>query len=77
MTPSFWRKWHRGIAFPASAFLLFAAITGVVVAMTEFVGEEEPLREATRAIVSLTVSGFVIYLTMRRRNPVGIQKVFW
>jgi len=45
--------------------------------MTEFFGEEEPLREATRAIVSLTVSGFVIYLTMRRRNPVGIQKVFW
>ncbi len=184
MNPSFWRKWHRWIAFPASAFLLFASVTGVVVAMTEFFGEEEALREATRDIVSpvktdspgaswqepiaralaaaardapgapvdrvqiqfkgtpatvsvflgkpgggedrrlvfdaasgalikidsyvdkplvhrihsgeafgdgglvfamlwgtvlafLTVSGFVIYLTMRRRNPVGIQKVFW
>jgi len=25
----------------------------------------------------LTVSGFVIYLTMRRKNPVGIQRIFW
>ena len=184
MNPSFWRKWHRWIAFPASLFLLFAAITGVVVAMTEFFGEEEALREATRDLVSpvstgsptaswqdpiaralagaareapgapidrvqvqfkgvpatvsvflgkpgggedrrlvfdaisgaliktdsyvdkplvhrihsgeafgdgglvmammwgtvlafLTLSGFIIYLTMRRRNPAGLQRVFW
>ena len=25
----------------------------------------------------LSVSGFIIYLTMRRRNPKGIQKIFW
>ena len=184
MNPSFWRKWHRWIAFPASIFLLFAAVTGVVVAMTEFFGEEEALREATRDLVSpvstgspaarwqdpiaralagaareapgapidrvqiqfkgipatvsvflgkagggedrrlvfdaisgaliktdsyvdkplvhrihsgeafgdgglvmammwgtvlafLTLSGFIIYLTMRRRNPTGLQRVFW
>jgi len=52
MNPAFWRKWHRWIAFPAAAFLLFAAITGVVVAMTEFFGDEEALREATRDLVS-------------------------
>ena len=44
MNPAFWRKWHRWIAFPASAFLLFAAVTGVAVAVTEFFGEEEALR---------------------------------
>ena len=52
MTPAFWRKWHRWIAFPAALFLLFAAITGVITAMTEFFGEAETLREATRNIVS-------------------------
>lgn len=184
MNPAFWRRWHRWIAFPAALFLLFAAVTGVITAMTEFVGEAEALREATRDMVSpirtdsaadawqlplaqalaraatespgapidkiqsssrdpsppstsssanraaakidvwvfdantgallrtdtyadkplihrihsgeafgdgglvfammwgttlafLTVSGFVIYLTMRRRNPTGLQRVFW
>lgn len=48
----FWRKWHRWIGFPAALFLLFAAITGFLVAFTEFFGEEEALREATRNIVS-------------------------
>jgi uncharacterized iron-regulated membrane protein len=52
MNPAFWRKWHRWIAFPASLFLLFAAVTGVAVAITEFFGEEEALREATRDLVS-------------------------
>jgi uncharacterized iron-regulated membrane protein len=48
----FWRKWHRWIGFPATLFLLFAATTGFLVAFTEFFGEEEALREATRDLVS-------------------------
>jgi uncharacterized iron-regulated membrane protein len=52
MNPAFWRRWHRWIAFPAAAFLLFAAITGVATAMTEFFGEAEALREATRTVTS-------------------------
>lgn len=28
-------------------------------------------------LVALSVSGLVIYFAMRRRNPVGLQKVFW
>jgi uncharacterized iron-regulated membrane protein len=51
-TPAFWRKWHRWIAFPAALFLLFASVTGVIVAVTEFFGEAEALREATRDLVS-------------------------
>ncbi len=49
---AFWRRWHRWIGWVATAFLLFAAITGVIVAGTEFFGEEEALREATRDVVS-------------------------
>jgi uncharacterized iron-regulated membrane protein len=49
---TFWRKWHRWIGFPAAVFLLFAACTGVIVAFTEFFGEDEALREATRDLVS-------------------------
>ena len=52
MNPRFWRKWHRWIGFPAAVFLLFAAVTGFLVAFTEFFGEEETLREATRDLVS-------------------------
>jgi uncharacterized iron-regulated membrane protein len=52
MNLAFWRKWHRWIAFPASIFLLWAGSTGVIVAFTEFFGEEEALREATRDQVS-------------------------
>ena len=52
MNPAFWRKWHRWIAFPAAVFLLFASITGVITAMTEFFGEAEALREATRDMTS-------------------------
>jgi uncharacterized iron-regulated membrane protein len=48
----FWRKWHRWVGFPAAIFLLFAATTGFLVACTEFFGEEERLREATRDLVS-------------------------
>jgi uncharacterized iron-regulated membrane protein len=25
----------------------------------------------------LTISGLIIYLTMRRKNPTGLQRVFW
>ena len=48
----FWRKWHRWVAFPAAFFLLFAATTGFLVAFSEFFGEAEALREATRDLVS-------------------------
>lgn len=52
MTTAFWRRWHRWIGFPAAMFLLFASLTGVLVAFTEFFGEAEALREATRDLVS-------------------------
>lgn len=52
MHPQTWRRWHRWIGFPASAFLLWASLTGVLVAGTEFFGEEEALRERTRELVS-------------------------
>ena len=52
LTTVFWRKWHRWIAFPATIFLLFAAITGMALAFTEFFGEAEALRERTRDLVS-------------------------
>jgi uncharacterized iron-regulated membrane protein len=52
MKPLFWRKWHRWIGFPATLFLCFASVTGVIVAITEFFGPEEALREATRDLVS-------------------------
>lgn len=52
MNTAWWRKWHRWVAFPAAVFLLFAAVTGFIVATTEFFGEEEALREATRDLTS-------------------------
>jgi uncharacterized iron-regulated membrane protein len=52
MDVAFWRRWHRWIGFPAALFLLFAATTGILVAFTEFFGEAEALREATRDLVS-------------------------
>jgi len=52
MNTAFWRRWHRWIGFPAALFLLFAATTGFVVAATEFFGEAEALREATRDLTS-------------------------
>ncbi|MFN9204659.1 MAG: PepSY domain-containing protein [Gemmatimonas sp.] len=51
-TPAFWRQWHRWIGAPAALFLAFAALTGVLVAATEFFGEDESLREANRTLVS-------------------------
>ena len=51
-SPAAWRKWHRWIGFPAALFLLFASTTGVFVAISEFFGEAEALREATRGIES-------------------------
>src|SRR3954464_12139972 len=56
LNTAFWRKWHRWIAFPATLFLLFASITGFVLAFTEFFGAEEALREATRSLVSPVTS---------------------
>ena len=52
MDVAFWRRWHRWIGFPAALFLLFAGSTGVLVAASEFWGEEEALREATRDLIS-------------------------
>ncbi len=52
MNPNFWRRWHRWIAFPATLFLLWAAVTGVITAWTEFFGPEEEAREALRKVVS-------------------------
>jgi uncharacterized iron-regulated membrane protein len=52
MTPAFWRRWHRWIALPAALFLIFVSSTGFLLAVTEFFGEEEALREATRDLVS-------------------------
>jgi uncharacterized iron-regulated membrane protein len=52
MTPAFWRRWHRWIGAPAAAFLLFASGTGMFLAGTEFFGEDEALREATRDQIS-------------------------
>ena len=49
---NFLRKWHRWIGFPAAIFLLFAAVTGILLAMTEFFGEEEAFRERTRWVPS-------------------------
>jgi uncharacterized iron-regulated membrane protein len=52
MTPAFWRRWHRWIGLPAAVFLLFVSATGFLLAATEFFGEAEALREATRDLVS-------------------------
>ena len=52
MNPRSWRQIHRWVAFPAALFLIFAAVTGFLVAFTEFFGAEEALREATRNLVS-------------------------
>jgi len=52
MTPALWRRWHRWIGFPASLFLIFVSVTGFLLAFTEFFGEDEALREATRDVVS-------------------------
>jgi uncharacterized iron-regulated membrane protein len=40
MNQGFWRKWHRWIGVVAAPFLLYAAVTGVILAANEFFGEE-------------------------------------
>ena len=57
MNTAWWRRWHRWIGFPAALFLFFAATTGFIVATTEFFGEEEALREATRDLTSPVTTG--------------------
>jgi uncharacterized iron-regulated membrane protein len=46
------RQLHRWVGFPAAIFLIFAAITGTLVAFTEFFGEAERLREESRDMTS-------------------------
>jgi uncharacterized iron-regulated membrane protein len=48
---AFCRRCHHWIGFPGAIFLLFAAVTAILVACTELFGEEEALREATRDLV--------------------------
>ena len=52
MDVAFWRKWHRWIGWPAALFLLWASVTGLILATTEFFGADEALREKTRDLVS-------------------------
>jgi uncharacterized iron-regulated membrane protein len=52
MNQGFWRKWHRWIGVVAVPFLLYAAVTGVILAANEFFGEEEAERERLREVVS-------------------------
>jgi uncharacterized iron-regulated membrane protein len=59
MNPTFWRRWHRWVAFPATLFLLFASVTGCILAWTEFFGPAEAEREATRKLVSPVTLGGV------------------
>ncbi len=47
-----WRRWHRWIGFIGGVFLCFVSVTGVLIAVTEFFGEAEALREATRNMTS-------------------------
>jgi uncharacterized iron-regulated membrane protein len=52
MTQAFWRRWHRWVGFVGALFLIFAAVSGVLVAISEVFGEAEAIREATRDLVS-------------------------
>jgi uncharacterized iron-regulated membrane protein len=52
LNTAFWRKWHRWVAFPATIFLIWAAFTGLSLAITEFFGADEALRERLRTFVS-------------------------
>jgi uncharacterized iron-regulated membrane protein len=47
-----WRRAHRWVGLPAAIFLLWASVTGVIVAGTEFFGEDEALRERLRTVTS-------------------------
>jgi len=48
----FWRKWHRWIGLVGALFLLWAAVTGLLIAFNEFFGADEAQREAARRLVS-------------------------
>jgi uncharacterized iron-regulated membrane protein len=52
MNQGIWRKWHRWLGFVAAPFLMYAAITGLCLALNEFFGVEEALRERLREVVS-------------------------
>ena len=52
MKPRTWRLGHRWLGAVAALFLLFAGATGVLVAISEFFGEEEAERERLRDVVS-------------------------
>lgn len=52
MNQAWWRKWHRWVGFVAAPFLLYAAVTGLCLAVNEFFGEEEARRESLREVVS-------------------------
>jgi uncharacterized iron-regulated membrane protein len=52
MNQAWWRKWHRWLGFVAAPFLAYAAITGFLLAVNEFFGEEEARRESLREVVS-------------------------
>jgi uncharacterized iron-regulated membrane protein len=46
------RRWHRWVAAVAAIFLLWASVTGVIVAGTEFFGADEAERERLRDVES-------------------------
>lgn len=77
MTPSFLRKWHRWIGFPAGIFLILVSITGVLLAFNEFFGEAEAKREATRGLVSpvttSTADGDLASALLKARAAVARQ----
>jgi uncharacterized iron-regulated membrane protein len=52
MDMRFYRRWHRWISTFAAIFLAWAAITGVIVAFTEFFGADEAERERLRDTTS-------------------------
>lgn len=47
-----WRQWHRWVSAPSALWLAFVALTGVVLATTEFFGEAEAERERLRSVPS-------------------------
>lgn len=52
MAPRTWRILHRWLGAVAALFLLFAGVTGFLVAGSEFFGEAEAERERLRDVIS-------------------------
>ena len=52
MDMRFYRRWHRWVGTVAALFLLWASITGFLVAFTEFFGANESERERLRDVTS-------------------------